>query len=333
MSILQNIRKKAASNQQRIVLPEGYDPRILKAAELITSQRLAQITVLGEEQKILQLATEHGVDLRGVSLLDPKSSSEFEKMVSIFYELRKPKGITTAEARKTVSDPVYYAALMVRGNLADGSVGGAQATTAHTVKAALQCIGIESQYRIVSSFFIMVLNNQQFGESGALLFADCGVVIDPTVSELAEIAIASAESFQALIGSQPRVAMLSFSTKGSASHKLVDKVTEATRTVKARRPDLLIDGELQADAALIPLIAEQKAPGSSVAGRANVLIFPDLQSGNIGYKLVERLAGATAIGPVLQGLEKPANDLSRGCKVDDIIDAVAITALQSIYKK
>jgi phosphate acetyltransferase len=330
MSVMTKIWEKAKINKKVIALPEGSEERTIKAAGIIKKEGLAEPVLIGIKEVILASAKKLNVDLSVLRIIEPAMSDYYENYVNRFYELRKVKGVTPESARETMKDEIYFASMMVKSGDADGMVSGAVHSTGDLLRPAMQVIKTLPGISIVSSSFIMELTDKDFGEDGVLLFADCAVNPNPTAEELASIAIATAGTAKSLCGIEPRIAMLSFSTKGSAKHELVDKVTEATKIAKEKAPELMIDGELQLDAALIKKIGDMKAPGSPVAGKANVLIFPDLQAGNIGYKLVQRLAKAGAIGPVSQGFAKPVNDLSRGCSVDDIVNVAAITAVQSV---
>ena len=329
MSMIEMVKEKARKLSRRIVLPEGDEPRTIAAAEEILRDGLAVPILLGNREKIAEKAQSQDANLSGIRIEDPEDSVKSSEYAAALYELRKAKGLTQEEAVKLVQDPMYYGIMMVKMGDADGLVSGAVHSTGDMLRPALQIIKTKPGNKIVSSSFLMDCPNKSLGENGLLVYADCVVMPNPTAEELAYIAIASADTARVLCGiEEPRVAMLSFSTKGSAKHELVSKVQEATETAHKLAPDLLLDGELQFDAALVPEVAELKAKGSPVAGRANVLIFPDLQAGNIGYKITQRIGGAECFA-VLQGLAKPCNDLSRGCSVEDIINTVAMTAVQA----
>ena len=323
--LLQTIRTKASQKEKTIVLPESHDERVLKAAQKITNEKIANVYTLGNEERIREDAEKLKVNLDGVKIIDPLKSEKLIDFVNIFYEARKSRGkeITIEAAREIIKRDIFYGAMMVKEGIVDGSVSGSTATTADVMRASIQVIGMPKGISIVSSFFLMVFPEKVYS------FADCAVNPNPNAQQLADIAISTAENHKKLTGEESYVAMLSFSTKGSAEHELIDKVREATRIAKEKRPDLHIDGELQFDAAIVEAIGKKKAPGSDVAGKANVLVFPDLQAGNIGYKIAERLGKAQAIGPVSQGLNRPFFDLSRGCSVDDIVNTAAIAVLMS----
>lgn len=334
MDILSKIIAHAKADKQRIVLPEGTEKRTLAAADRLIADGVADIILLGNADEISAIAESSGLkNIGGATIIDPKSDGKKQAYADLLLELRRSKGMTPEKAIQLVEDPLYFACLMIKAGDADGEIAGAMNTTGNVLRPALQIIKTMPGISCVSGAFLMILKDGTYGENGVLVFADCAVLPNPTASELAQIAVSTARTAAALIGVEPRIAMLSFSTKGSASHEMADKVIEATRIAKEIDPQLIIDGELQADAAIVASVGAQKAPGSPVAGKANVLIFPSLEAGNIGYKLVQRLAGVEAVGPILQGMAAPVNDLSRGCSVDDIYNMVAIAANQSIKLK
>ena len=327
MAIIDKIKAKAKADIKHIVLPEGEEIRNVQAAVMIRDQGLAKLTLLGNPAKVKEVAA--GADLTGIDIIDPADSDKAPLYSATLYDLRKAKGMTEEEAAKKVADPMYYGIMMVKLGDADGLVSGAIHSTGDMLRPALQVIKSKPGMKTVSSCFLMECPDKSFGDNGVMIFSDCGVNIDPDAEQLANIALGAADSARSLAGMEPRVAMLSFSTKGSAKHDNVTKVQEATRIAKEMAPDLMLDGELQLDAALVEKVGQLKAPGSKVAGHANTLVFPDLDAGNIGYKLVQRLAHAEAYGPILQGIAKPCNDLSRGCSAEDIVATVAITAVQA----
>lgn len=330
MDLLTKIKENARSLNKKIVLPEGTEERTLKAANEILKDGLAQIVLIGNKEIIETEAKKFNLDfIQKATIVDPENHEKKEVYIELLLEIRKKKGLTREQAEKLVVDPLYLATLMIKNGDADGEVAGAANATGDVLRPAFQIVKTLPGISVVSGAFIMMLKDKEFGEDGIIVFADCAVHPNPTASELAEIAVATGRTTRAIAGFEPRIAMLSFSTKGSAKHEMVDKVVEATRLAKEMAPDLDIDGELQSDAAIIPAIGQQKAPGSKIAGKANVLVFPTLETGNIAYKLVQRMAHAEAIGPILQGMAAPINDLSRGCSVSDIVNLVAITANQA----
>ena len=325
MTFLETIHKKAAARRRIIVLSEAYDERVVRAAAILTEKKLTRVILLGEPDELQRRAAEYGVDISEVEIVHPETDDRLDDFAETLYELRKAKGMTREAARETILKPLYFAAMLVRKGEADGSVAGSMATTADVLRAAIQVINVRKDFSLVSSVFLMVSADEQ----NVFTYADGAVVPDPSAEELADIAIASAETHKKLVGEEPVVAMLSFSTKGSAQHPLVEKVQRATQLAQEKAPHLKLDGELQFDAAVVEAIGKRKAPGSPVAGKANVMIFPNLDAGNISYKITQRLANYQAIGPILQGLVKPANDLSRGCSVEDIVNVACICSLLS----
>ncbi len=329
MTFIEAIKEKAKKEIKTIILPESEDLRVLEGASKVLKEGFAKIILIGNEKEVLSRAEQNHIDLTGITIIDPKTSEKYEEYANAFYELRKAKGMTPEKAKETLLEPIYFGMMMVKQGHADGLVSGACHSTANTLRPALQILKTAPGTKLVSAFFAMVVPNCEYGENGVFIFGDSGLVENPTAEELSEIAISSSKSFHQLTGKESKVAMLSYSTYGSAHSELTEKVVEATKLLKEKEPNLVCDGELQLDAAIIPEIAASKAPGSPVAGKANTLIFPNLDAGNIGYKLVQRLAKAEAYGPLCQGIAKPVNDLSRGCNSDDIAGVVAITCVQA----
>ncbi|MGL5317460.1 MAG: phosphate acetyltransferase [Bacteroidales bacterium] len=331
MDIMNQIYARAKADQQRIVLPEGTEERTLIAADKLIADGIAKIILIGNPDEIAALAQKNGLNhVSKATIVDPLNHEKKEVYTELLFELRKSKGMTIEQASKLVIDPLYLACLMIKNGDADGEVAGAQNTTGNVLRPAFQIVKTLPGISVVSGAFLMFMNDKQWGHEGVMVFADCAVHPNPNAAELAQIAVATGHTTRAIAGFEPKIAMLSFSTKGSAKHEMVDKVVEATRLAQEMDPSLQIEGELQADAALVPAVGQSKAPGSAIAGHANVLVFPTLEVGNISYKLVQRLAGAEAVGPILQGIAAPINDLSRGCSVEDVYAMVAITANQAI---
>lgn len=332
LRVIADLREKTKRCRVRIVLPEGEDPRVLEAADYINREKLTEVILLGDRKKIGAVSKERGLNLEGVEVIEPSSSEYLEDFSNKFYQLRKHKGMTPEEARKLLTEkPLYFGAMMVKEKKADGFVAGATYTTREVARSAIYCVGVDSGVGTMSSSFVMVLDDESFGEKGVFIFADCAIVPEPSPRQLTNIAISASDLMKLLFSATPRIAILSFSTKGSGTTPNIENLLKAVERIRQMRPELIVDGELQVDAALVPEVATAKAPDSPLAGKANILIFPNLEAGNIAYKLTQRLAKARALGPLLHGLLAPCSDLSRGCDTDDIIDVVCVTAIRCAH--